>query len=264
MVSITGVRSSRSRHARAVVVSRIVFILGVFVLLELLCRSGVISRLTLIPPSQMVVALWTLFWKGAVVAPLLHTLTNVAIAFACAVVSGFLIGAGIFAMPRVRRTLDPLLASYYAIPTFAFYPLFIVIFGLNDIPLIAIGYIFAVVAVIMNTLNGLDRIPQVLFKVARVHRLSAMQKLWLIILPSAAPYLFTGGKLALAYSFIGVLAGEFILSGSGIGYEISYAYDAFDIQTMYALLLLILVLVVLMNTTLNLWEGRILRRREGR
>jgi NitT/TauT family transport system permease protein len=246
-----------------IVLCRVVLIVGAFALLELLCRSGQISRLTLIPPSEMVTTLWSLFSQGEVLPPLQHTLTNVAIAFACAVVSGFLIGAGIHALPRVRRTLDPVLASYYAVPTFAFYPLFIVIFGLNDIPLIAIGYIFGVVAVIMNTLNGLDRIPPVLFKVANVHHLNAIQKLWLIILPAVTPYLFTGVKLALAYAFIGVLAGEFILSGSGIGYAIAYAYDGFDIRTMYALMLLILVLVVFMNTILHLWEGRIMRRRRG-
>lgn len=256
--------STNRTRARAIVVCRIAVILGAIALLELLCRTGLISRLTLIPPSEMAAALWSLFSSGEVTTPLQQTLTNVAIAFACAVISGFLLGAAIHAVPRVRRTLDPVFASYYAIPIFAFYPLFIVVFGLNDIPLIAIGYMFGVVAMIMNTLNGLDRVPRVLLKVAKMHHLSAVQKLWLIILPSATPYVFTGVKLALAYAFIGVLAGEFILSSSGIGYQIAYAYDGFDIQTMYALMLLILVLVVIMNTVLHLWEGRIMRRREGR
>ena len=65
---------------------------------------------------------------------------------------------------RLRRALDPLLASYYAVPTFVFYPLFIVLFGLNRWPLIAIGFLFAVVAVIINTLDGLARIPRVLHR----------------------------------------------------------------------------------------------------
>ncbi|MEJ0067581.1 MAG: hypothetical protein WDO24_01195 [Pseudomonadota bacterium] len=50
-------------------------------------------------------------------------------------------------------------------PFFVFYPLFIVIFGLNDLPIVAIGFLFAVIAMVISTLNGLDRIPAVLLKV---------------------------------------------------------------------------------------------------
>ena len=74
----------------------------------------------------------------------------------------------------VRRIFDPLFAAYYAIPMYAFYPLLIVILGLGDLPQIAIGFLLAVVAVILNTLNGLDRVPRVLLKTARVHRLGAL------------------------------------------------------------------------------------------
>ena len=79
-------------------------------------------------------------------------------------------------LPRLRRAIDPLLASYYAVPTFMFYPLFIVLFGLNRWPLVAIGVLFAVVAMVLNTLNGFDRVPVVLNKTARVMRLTRAQK----------------------------------------------------------------------------------------
>jgi len=252
------------RRDRRVLLARIAVVVGATAALEILCQTGVVSRLTIIPPSEMAAWLWHMMLEGDITAPLRQTLTNVAIAFGCAVITGFLFGAGVHALPRLRRTLDPLFASYYAIPIFAFYPLFIVIFGLNDIPLIAIGYLFAVVAMVMNTLNGLDRVPAVLLKVGRMHHLRPFEQLRLIVLPSAVPYIFTGIKLALAYAFIGVLAGEFILSSSGIGYSISYAYDGFDIRTMYALMLLVLLMVVTMNTILHLWESRLMKRREGR
>ena len=75
-------------------------------------------------------------------------------------------------LPRLRRALDPLLASYYAVPTFVFYPLFIVLFGLNRWPLVAIGFLFAVVAVCINTLDGLERVPRVFAAHRAVMRLS--------------------------------------------------------------------------------------------
>ena len=83
----------------------------------------------------------------------------------------------------------------------------------------------------------------------------------LVILPAALPHLLAGIKLALAYSFIGVIAGEFILSGSGLGHAIAYAYDSFDNPTMYALMLFVIVLAVLLNAALHLWEQRVIARR---
>ena len=61
---------------------------------------------------------------------------------------------------------------------------------------------------------------------------------------ATAPYIFTGFKLAVAYSFIGVIGAEFITSSRGIGYEISFAYNNFDNAVMYAMILFILALVV--------------------
>jgi NitT/TauT family transport system permease protein len=83
----------------------------------------------------------------------------------------------------------------------------------------------------------------------------------LITLPAAAPYLFTGLKLALAYAFIGVIAGEFILSGGGLGYSIAYAYNNFDNDTMYATMLFVLIVSATMNGVLHAWERRLLQRR---
>ena len=73
----------------------------------------------------------------------------------------------------MREALDPLFATYYAIPVFAFYPLLIILFGLGDAPQIVIAFMLGVVAVIVNTLNGLDRVPRVLLKTARIARMSA-------------------------------------------------------------------------------------------
>jgi NitT/TauT family transport system permease protein len=120
----------------------------------------------------------------------------------------------------------------------------------------------AVVAVIMNTLNGLDRVSRVLVKTARIHRLGPLATALKITLPCAAPYVLTGAKLAVAYAFIGIIGAEFIMSRTGVGYEISFAYNNFDNATMYPLILLILAVSTLVNTTLSHWE-RILMRRRG-
>ena len=246
-----------SKVARA----QLAIILGGVLVLELMTRTGVIGRLTMIPPSEMAAQLWRMLAAGELNAPMTQTFANVAIAFALAVSVGCVAGMAIHRVARLRRLADPLLASYYAVPFFVFYPLLIAMFGLNRWPLILIGFAFAVAAMIIATLNGLDRVPRVLHKVARVHRLPATQEMLLVILPAALPHLLAGIKLALAYSFIGVIAGEFILSGSGLGHAIAYAYDSFDNPTMYALMLLVIVLAVLLNAALHLWEQRLIARR---
>jgi NitT/TauT family transport system permease protein len=249
-----------SRKA-AIALTRIAVVVGAIVALEILCRLKIINPLTLIPPSEMAESLWELIVSGRITADMTQTFSTVGIAFVLSVAVGFALGALIHALPRVRRAVDPLLASYYSIPFFVFYPLLIALFGLNTIPLIAIGFVFATAAMVISTLNGLDRVPRAMIKTARILRLSPTRTVLSVTLPSAAPYLFTGLKLALAYSFIGVIAGEFILSGGGLGFSIAYAYNNFDNQTMYALMMFVLVVVTIINGVLHVWEQRILRRR---
>jgi NitT/TauT family transport system permease protein len=215
----------------------------------------------MIPPSLMATSLIELVRSGAIASDTLQTLTSVAIALGSAIVCGFVVGAAFHALPKARRVIDPLLASYYSIPVFVFYPLFIATFGLNAVPKTIIGFMYAVVAMVINTLNGLDRVPTVLWKTARVHHMGRVSTLKDMVFPYAAAYLFTGMKLAVAYAFIGVIGSEFILSSGGIGYRISFAYYNFQNDVMYALILLVLAIVVTINMTLYYWERMLMARR---
>ncbi len=234
---------------------------AVVLALEGLCRSGVISAFTMIAPSQMVVALagmilhadW--FWADA-----RYTFENVGAAIVLSAVPGFVLGLVIHALPRLRRVLNPVLLSYYSVPTFVFYPLLIVIFGINQLSLIVMGAMFGVVAMISSTLTAIDRIPTVYGKVARVLRMDRSATALRIVLPAATPHLFTGLKLAVAYSVIGVIAGEFILATAGLGRRLSLSFNEFDNATMYGLIVLIFIVVAVINSGLQRWEARIYRR----
>ena len=241
---------------------RTLVVLGALAGLEALCRSGVISAFTLIPPSQIVVATVEILQSGRFAGDIAVTLRNVAAAIVAAMVAGVTTATALQSLPAARRILDPLFATYYAIPVYAFYPLLIVVLGLGDLPQIAVGFLLAVMAVLINTLNGLDRVPRVLLKAARVHRLGALETALKVRLPFAAPYVFTGFKLAVAYSFVGVIGAEFITSNRGIGYEIAFAYNNFDNRVMYALIFLVLTVVTAVNMSLYAWEKRLLARRQ--
>jgi NitT/TauT family transport system permease protein len=232
-----------------------------FAALELLCRAGIINRFTMIPPSEMVLALVQIiatapwFWSDVS-----YTLGNLAAAIGLSVVGGFLIGLAVHAIPRLRRVLDPIFTSYYAVPTFVLYPLLIVFFGIGPASLIVLGALFGIVAMIVATVTAIDRIPRVLLKVARVARLGPLRTALLLKLPAASPHLMSGLRLAVAYSVIGIIAGEFILSTQGIGRRVALAYNNFDNQTMYALLVLILAFAIGINAVLGALEQALHRR----
>ncbi|MBL8699165.1 MAG: ABC transporter permease subunit [Alphaproteobacteria bacterium] len=229
--------------------------------LEAVCRVGLITPFTMIPPSQMATGLYRALASGSILPDMRSTLVGVVVAGAAAIVSGVVAGAVVFALPRVRRTLDPLFTSYYAVPIWAFYPVFVYLFGLTDTPKIVIGYLYAVVAMIVNTLNGLDRVPRVFRKTATVMKLGRAEALLRVVLPSAVPHIFTGVKLAISYAFIGVVGSEFILASSGLGHQIHWAYTSFDNDALYSMVLFIVLLAVAINVSLSSWEGVLMRRR---
>jgi len=240
---------------------RLVVIIGAIALLEVLCVVGIIDRITMQPPHLIARDLFRLLASGRMNGAIAKTLTNTVVALALALGVGVTAGALIHRLRALRDTLDPLFAAYYAVPVFAFYPFFIVVFGLGDLPQILIAFMLAVVAMIVNTLNGLDRVPPVLLKTARAMHLSPVDTALRLTLRAAGPYLMTGVKLAVAYAFIGIIGSEFILSRGGIGYEISFAYNSFDNATMYPLIVLILLASIVINSLLTRWEHALLTRR---
>jgi NitT/TauT family transport system permease protein len=239
---------------------RLLVIVAFVASVEALCRFGIIPKTVLIPPSEMAVSLWQILRSGEFNSDIIFTLRNVVASAVISIGLGFAVGVLIHMLPRVRRAVEPLLASYYAVPTFMFYPVFIIVFGVGGVAITAIAVLLAIVAMITATLNGLDRIPAVLRKTARMFRMSPASRALLLDLPAAAPYLFTGVKLSVAYAFIGVIASEFILSGSGIGYSIAYAYNNFNNRTMYGLMLLVIVAAMVVNTALDIVDRRLQAR----
>jgi NitT/TauT family transport system permease protein len=232
--------------------------------LELACRTGLIDHRVVIPPSEMAAALSRLLLSGQINSPMVRTFGVIAVAVALAVMLGFTLGLMIHALPRVRKALDPFFATYYAVPIFIFYPIMVAIFGLSVVPILLMGVANAIVAMIIATLNGLDRVPRVLMKTARVHRMGPLATALQLKLPAAAPHLFTGVKLSVSYGFIAVIASEFILAPAGLGRVISDAYSDFNNPRMYGLMLLLLIVATFINTVLQALDQRWAERRGGR
>ena len=241
---------------------RLLLVAGCVGLLEWACRAGWVARTSVIPPSAMVAALWALLRAGTADADIAATLGRVAASACIAAGGGLVLGLALHALPRLRRALEPVLSSWYAIPTIMFYPVLLVLFGVGAGAIVAVAVLLAAVAMVSATLAGLDRVPPVLLRTGLALRMGPVARAVLIRLPGAAPFLFTGLKLAVSYAFIGVIASEFILSGSGLGYAIANAYNNFDNPTMYGLMLLVVLVVTAVNALLQAVDDRV-RRRQG-
>ncbi len=230
--------------------------------LEAACRGGLIDPQAVLAPSVMVAAMVEVLQQPDILHAVASTGLDVLAAALLAISGGFVAGIVIHASRFLRFGVEPLLASYYAVPTFIFYPVFVVVFGVGKLAIIAIAFCLGVVAMITATLSGLDAVPAVLLRTARVMRLSWLQRTVMVMLPATLPYLFTGARLAITYAFIGVIASEFILSGEGLGYDIAYAYNNFDNRPMFGLMLLVLLSVGGINAALDTLD-RHLRRKTG-
>ena len=209
----------------------------------------------------MASALFRLLEGGKVNGQIAQTFGIVVLSVLIAVVLGFAFGLFVHALPRLRQALEPFFATYYAVPIFIFYPVMIAIFGLSVIPIVLMGVANALVAMVIATLNGLDRVPRVLTKVARVHHMGVLETALRLKLPAAAPHLFTGVKLAVSYGFIAVIASEFILAPAGLGRVISDAYTDFNNPRMYALMLLLVAVATAVNMVLHVLDQRWAERR---
>lgn len=240
---------------------RIAVILAAIGIVEIFCRVGMIDPFTMQAPSKIAQDLWKIIVTGKYNAAIAKTMSNAATAFVLAVGVGIFTAVVIHRRKLLRESLEPLFATYYAIPVLAFYPLLIIFFGVGDAPKITIAFMLAVIAVIVNVLNGLDRVPRVLLKTALIARMSPLETALHVTLPYASPYVLTGIKFAVAYSLIGIIGSEFIMSSDGMGFEISFAYNNFDNATMYPLIVLILLISITLNLGVSIWEKRLLTRR---
>ncbi|MHA6631629.1 ABC transporter permease [Pseudonocardia sichuanensis] len=232
-------------------------VIGVVLLLELGSRTDFIDALIMPAPSTMVAQLVELlptsdFWED-----FRATALAVLAAFAIGAVGGLLLGILFWRLPFVGATFEPYLVSLYAAPTVVFYPILLAFLGLGPAPIVAIASTMALIPIALNTMVGLHSIPPSLPKLARSLNCSVAQTYRKVLAPAATPLLVPGLVLGFIYATIGVIAMEFILASNGLGFEIGYTYRSFDMERMYAYILVVLVVAVAVNVLLNFIERRV-------
>ncbi len=221
---------TRIAHGASDTVARAVppvIVIALFLLVwELSCRK---AGATLPPPSKVVANAWELivnpffdhggldkglFWH------LMASLHRVALGYALAAVAGVALGTLVGQSTWAMRGLDPIFQVLRTVPPLAWLPLSLAAFRDGQPSAIFVIFITAIWPVIINTAVGIRNIPQDYRNVALVLRLNQLEFFWKIMIPAAAPYIFTGLRIGIGLSWLAIVAAEMLIGGVGIGFFI--------------------------------------------
>ncbi|KQO66181.1 MULTISPECIES: nitrate ABC transporter permease [unclassified Methylobacterium] len=214
----------------------VVVLIAFLVIWELLCsRPGA----GLPPPSRVVTEAWDiiahpfydnggtdkgLFWHISA------SIQRVALGFALATVVGILVGTLIGQSEWAMRGLDPIFQVLRTIPPLAWLPLSLAAFRDGQPSAIFVIFITSIWPIIINTAVGIRNIPQDYRNVSAVLRLNPLEFFSKIMLPSAAPYIFTGLRIGVGLSWLAIVAAEMLIGGVGIGFFIWDAWNSSHIS----------------------------------
>src|SRR5687768_16507810 len=161
-----------------------------------------------------------LFWH------LLASLKRVALGYSLAATVGIGLGVLIGSSKWALRALDPLFQVLRTIPPLAWLPLSLAAFRDGQPSAIFVIFITAIWPIVINTAVGIRNIPQDYRNVARVLRLNGAEFFTTIMLPAAAPYIFTGLRIGIGLSWLAIVAAEMLIGGVGIGFFIWDAWNS--------------------------------------
>ncbi|TDD82108.1 ABC transporter permease subunit [Actinomadura darangshiensis] len=198
---------------------------------------------------------------GETIVPSLYRMF---LALALSVVVGVVLGMALGRSRQALAFLQPLLQFARVIPPPTLVPVFIVLFDFGTQMQVASIIFSAIWPVLLNTADGARSVDSLQMETAKVFRLSAVDRMRLVIIPSALPKIFAGLRLALSLSLILMVFSELLPGTSdGLGFELTNAKSTSDLPTIWSVIVLLGILGYLFNTILLAVERRVLARHRG-
>lgn len=157
---------------------------------------------------------------------ILASLQRVGLGYSLAVVVGVALGVLVGQSTWALRGLDPLFQVLRTVPPLAWLPISLAGFQDGNPSAIFVIFITAVWPIIINTSVGIRNIPEDYRNVSRVIQLNYLEYFWKIMLPAAAPYIFSGLRIGVGLSWLAIVAAEMLIGGVGIGFFIWDAWNA--------------------------------------
>jgi len=248
--------------ASAIRLTRFALIVGVLVLWEAYARLLATSTLTA-APSQVLEEFWPkVLGDPQVRVALGKTLIEMVVAFAMSVVFGMAIGVIIGLTNIGRRSFYPIILLLYGIPQAILLPLFVLVFGLGPASKIAFGFSHGVFPVIVNTIAGMRNVNPLLVRGAASMGATPLPQLRYVMFPHMVTAVFTGLRLAMTLTLLGVLLAELFVSQGGIGsFTLLYA-ETFNPAALIALILTLAFLAIILNELVRMVEASFSRWKE--
>jgi nitrate/nitrite transport system permease protein len=161
---------------------------------------------------------------------ILASLSRVALGYAIAAVVGVAVGTIIGASQLISRGFDPIFQILRTVPPLAWLPISLAAFHDSQPSAIFVIFITSVWPIIINTAAGIRNIPEDYRNVARVINLNPLEYFVRIMVPAAAPYIFTGLRIGIGLSWLAIVAAEMLIGGVGIGFFIWDAWNSSHIS----------------------------------
>jgi ABC-type nitrate/sulfonate/bicarbonate transport system permease component len=207
--------------------------IALLLLWELLIRNGIGDRRFIPAPSDIAERFMRLIVSGELALHVSVTLYRVFAGFVAGSVPGIAVGLLMAMFRPVRIFVDPLIAALFPIPKIALMPLLLLAFGFGDASKIALVAIAVFFPVTVNTYTGAANIEKIYWDVARNYGASQTVMFTRIVFFGALPTIFAGLRIALAVSFIVLVASEFVASKVGIGYLIWNSWELLQVDIMF-------------------------------
>ncbi|OBG71642.1 MULTISPECIES: ABC transporter permease [unclassified Mycobacterium] len=242
-------------------VIRVVSPVALLALWQLGSAIGVIPQDVLPAPSLILDAGLELIRNGQLAAALHVSTMRVVEGLALGGAVGVAAGAAVGLSRWLESTVDPPMQMIRALPHLGLIPLFILWFGIGELPkvlLVALGVAFPLY---LNTFSAIRQVDAKLFETAQVLGFSFPQRLTRIIVPSAAPQVLVGFRQSLAIAWMTLIVAEQINADKGIGFLINNARDFLRIDIIIFGLIVYALLGILTDAGVRLIERRALRYR---
>jgi NitT/TauT family transport system permease protein len=221
--------SSKARERLLYLISPI----GLIVVWQVLLMLGIGDRRFIPAPSDIARRFVTLAGSGELEWDVAVTLYRVFLGYVIGAVPAVAVGLLMAMFKPVRVFFDPLIAVLFPIPKIALMPLLLLAFGFGDASKVALVAIAVFFPVIINTYVGAANIEKIYWDVARNYGASQTVMFTRVVFFGALPMIFAGLRIALAVSFIVLVASEFVSTKSGVGYLIWNSWELLQVDVMF-------------------------------
>jgi NitT/TauT family transport system permease protein len=209
-------------------------------------------------PLVVAERLWDWFTGGDIYRHLWVTLLETLLAFVIGTVGGVVIGLWLALTPTASAIFDPYIKAANAMPRVILAPIFFVWFGLGIWSKVALGVTLVFFIVFFNVYQGVREVSPVVLANARMLGASQRDLLRHVYLPSAMSWVFASLHNSVGLAFVGAVVGEYLGSAEGVGYLIHQAEGVFDINTVFAGIVLLTAFALLLDWLVGLVERRLM------